>query len=79
MISPGLDRDAVVPRVEVAVLDQDAVAGLGVTAVELLPVHHFVSEGFLDGLGLSNYWGYSTVSFSLTGRATAPSPGGTFF
>ena len=30
---------------------------LGVTAVELLPVHHFVSEPFLVGRGLSNYWG----------------------
>ena len=36
---------------------------LGVTAVELLPVHHFLSEGFLDGIGLSNYWGYSTIGF----------------
>ena len=36
---------------------------LGVTAVELLPVHHFLNEGFLDGLGLSNYWGYSTIGF----------------
>lgn len=37
--------------------------GLGVTAVELLPVHHFVSEPFLIGRGLSNYWGYNTLGF----------------
>jgi isoamylase len=37
--------------------------GLGVTAVELLPVHHFLTEGFLDEIGLSNYWGYSTIGF----------------
>ncbi|MGI8710362.1 MAG: alpha-amylase family glycosyl hydrolase, partial [Acidimicrobiales bacterium] len=36
---------------------------LGVTAVELLPVHHIADEGFLHGQGLSNYWGYSTVGF----------------
>jgi len=36
---------------------------LGVTAVELLPVHHFVSESFLIGRGLSNHWGYNTIGF----------------
>ncbi len=36
---------------------------LGITAVELLPVHAFASEPHLEGLGLSNYWGYSTMSF----------------
>ncbi len=36
---------------------------LGVTAVELLPVHQYVSEPFLIGRGLSNYWGYNTLSF----------------
>ena len=37
--------------------------GLGVTAVELLPVHHHVSEPFLVGRGLSNYWGYNTLGY----------------
>ncbi len=37
--------------------------GLGVTAVELLPVHHFVSEPHLLRRGLTNYWGYNTVGF----------------
>jgi len=36
---------------------------LGITAVELLPVQAFASEPHLEGLGLSNYWGYSTMSF----------------
>ena len=36
---------------------------LGVTAVELMPVHQFVSDGFLADRGLSNYWGYNTIGF----------------
>ncbi len=36
---------------------------LGVTAVELLPVHHFVSEPHLMRRGLSNYWGYNTLGY----------------
>ncbi len=36
---------------------------LGVTSVELLPVHERVSEGFLVERGLSNYWGYNTLGF----------------
>jgi len=36
---------------------------LGVTAVELLPVHHRVSERILVDRGLSNYWGYNTLGF----------------
>ncbi|HEY8207961.1 MAG TPA: alpha-amylase family glycosyl hydrolase, partial [Myxococcaceae bacterium] len=36
---------------------------LGVTAVELLPVHECVDEGFLREKGLFNYWGYSTLGF----------------
>ncbi|HEV8540099.1 MAG TPA: glycogen debranching protein GlgX [Nitrospiraceae bacterium] len=36
---------------------------LGVTAVELLPVHHFVTDKILVERGLSNYWGYNTVGF----------------
>lgn len=38
-------------------------AALGVTAVELLPVHHFVSEHALVEKGLTNYWGYSSIGF----------------
>jgi glycogen operon protein len=36
---------------------------LGVTAVELLPVHTFVDDHFLTQKGLVNYWGYSTLGF----------------
>ena len=37
--------------------------GLGVTAVELLPVHHFADEMHLVENGLTNYWGYSSIGF----------------
>ena len=37
--------------------------GLGVTTVELLPVHQNVPESFLAGRGLTNYWGYNTIGF----------------
>ncbi len=36
---------------------------LGVTTVELLPIHSFASEPHLEHLGLKNYWGYSTLNF----------------
>jgi len=36
---------------------------LGVTAVELLPVHHSVTERHLDERRLSNYWGYNSIGF----------------
>ena len=36
---------------------------LGVTAVELLPVHHISDESFLAEKGLRNYWGYSTIGY----------------
>jgi glycogen operon protein len=36
---------------------------LGVTAVELLPVHHIADEAFLAERGLTNYWGYSTIGY----------------
>ncbi len=36
---------------------------LGVTTVELLPVHQNVPEAFLAGRGLTNYWGYNTIGY----------------
>ena len=36
---------------------------LGVTAVELLPIHHHVNNRFLVDKGLVNYWGYNTIGF----------------
>ncbi len=41
----------------------DYLCRLGVTAVELLPVHHIIDESFLAGRGLSNYWGYSSIGY----------------
>jgi glycogen operon protein len=36
---------------------------LGVTAVELLPIHHIADEQFLHDEGLTNYWGYSSIGY----------------
>ncbi|HEY7189857.1 MAG TPA: glycogen debranching protein GlgX [Vicinamibacterales bacterium] len=36
---------------------------LGVTAVELMPIHQFVHDGFLLGRGLRNYWGYNSIGY----------------
>jgi glycogen operon protein len=41
----------------------DHLTSLGVTAVELMPVHHAVSESHLADAGLVNYWGYSPIGF----------------
>ena len=46
---------------------------LGVTAVELMPVHQFVPEGVLARCGLSNYWGYNTIGFFAPHNAYAAS------
>ncbi|CAN5199822.1 glycogen debranching protein GlgX [soil metagenome] len=56
----------------------DHLTGLGVTAVELQPVHHFVSEHALVRKGLRNYWGYNTLGFFAphAGYAAAGSGGG---
>jgi glycogen operon protein len=47
----------------------DHLTGLGVTAVELMPVHHFVRDRALVDRGLTNYWGYNSLAF------LAPDPG----
>jgi isoamylase len=54
---------------------------LGVTAVELLPVHHYVPEEFLVARGLTNYWGYNTIGFfaphaGYSAAVRAGQPGG---
>ena len=41
----------------------DHLRKLGITALELMPVHHFVDERHLLDRGLSNYWGYNTLGF----------------
>jgi isoamylase len=61
---PGLPDEL---RGTYAGLASDEVVGylkdLGVTAVELLPVHHIADESFLHDHGLTNYWGYSTIGY----------------
>jgi isoamylase len=46
---------------------------LGVTAVELMPVHHHADEMRLIELGLTNYWGYNTLSYFAPDLRLAPS------
>jgi glycogen operon protein len=36
---------------------------LGITAVELMPVHHFITDKHLADKGLTNYWGYNTIGY----------------
>ncbi len=49
----GLASDAAIEYLEM----------LGVTAVELLPIHHIAEEHFLHERGLTNYWGYSSIGY----------------
>ncbi|HEX2716571.1 MAG TPA: glycogen debranching protein GlgX, partial [Gemmatimonadaceae bacterium] len=41
----------------------DHLLSLGVTAVELLPVHHYVVDRHLAEKGLTNYWGYNSIGY----------------
>lgn len=41
----------------------DHLRKLGITAIELMPVHQFVNDSTLEDKGLSNYWGYNTIAF----------------
>ncbi len=56
----------------------DHLQKLGVTAVELLPVHESADDSFLNDKGLSNYWGYSTLGFFAPEQryASRRTPGG---
>src|SRR6185312_17540178 len=47
---------------------------LGVTAVELMPIHTFVDDSQLLEKGLKNYWGYNTISFFAPARRYAAAP-----
>jgi glycogen operon protein len=54
---------------------------LGVTAVELLPVHESIPESFLPQRGLTNYWGYNTIGYfaphqGYSAAVRAGQPGG---
>ncbi|AWN35630.1 glycogen debranching protein GlgX [Methylobacterium radiodurans] len=52
----------------------DYIKSLGVTSVELLPVHAFVQDDYLQEKGLTNYWGYNTISFFTPARRYAAVP-----
>ena len=41
----------------------DYIRTLGVTSVELLPIHAFVNDSYLLDKGLTNYWGYNSIGF----------------
>ncbi|ORA49338.1 glycogen debranching enzyme [Mycolicibacterium chubuense] len=51
---------------------------LGITAIELMPVHHFANDSTLVDKGLSNYWGYNTIGFFAPDfkYSSNPNPGG---
>ena len=49
----------------------DYLTSLGVTAVELQPIHHFVSEPVLQRRGNANYWGYNSIGFFAPHEAYA--------
>ncbi len=55
----------------------DHLVDLGVTAIELMPVHQFVNDPHLQTKGLSNYWGYNTIGFFAphNGYSRSPNPG----
>ena len=51
----------------------DHLTQLGITAIELMPVHQFVQDTTLTEKGLSNYWGYNTIGFLAPHNAYAAS------
>src|SRR5919204_662364 len=64
MLHPGVPdhlRGTFLGLVQDPVLDY--LLSLGVTAVELMPVHQFVTERRLVEAGLTNYWGYNSVAY----------------
>ena len=61
----GMASDAVI----------DHLLSLGVTAVELMPVHQFVPERVLTERGLTNYWGYNSIAFLAPEVKYASIPG----
>src|SRR5690625_7220206 len=64
MLHPDIDdsiRGTYVAMGHPAIIEH--LQSLGVTAVELMPVHQFVQDGHLVEKGLYNYWGYNTIGF----------------
>jgi isoamylase len=63
-LGPGVRED--LRGTYAGLASEDSIAylrSLGVTAVELLPVHHIADEHFLHAKGLTNYWGYSSIGY----------------
>jgi isoamylase len=56
----------------------DHLKTLGVTAIELMPVHHFANDSTLQEKGLTNYWGYNTIGFFAPDHkyTSSATPGG---
>src|SRR3970040_1844280 len=50
------------------------IRSLGVTTVELLPIHAFINDSFLLERGLTNYWGYNSIGFFAPGPRYAAAP-----
>jgi glycogen operon protein len=53
----------------------DHLTHLGVTAVELMPVHHFIHDNRLVDLGLRNYWGYNSIAYLAPYNGYGSRPG----
>ncbi|HKG27077.1 MAG TPA: glycogen debranching protein GlgX, partial [Thermomicrobiales bacterium] len=51
------------------------IKGLGMTAIQLLPIQAFVDEAFLVERGLRNYWGYNTIAYFAPDHRYASAPG----
>jgi glycogen operon protein len=47
---------------------------IGITSVELLPIHHFVTDSYLADKNLQNFWGYNTISFFAPEKRYASVP-----
>ena len=57
----------------------DYLKSLGITSIELMPVHAFIDEQFLDKRGLRNFWGYNSINFfTPAGRYAEADPRGEF-
>ncbi|HEV2887718.1 MAG TPA: glycogen debranching protein GlgX [Jatrophihabitans sp.] len=56
----------------------DHLKSMGVTALELMPVHHFANDALLIEKGLTNYWGYNTIGFLAPDAkySSSSTPGG---
>jgi glycogen operon protein len=52
----------------------DYIRSLGITAVELLPIHTFLDDSYLTEKGLRNYWGYNTIGFFAPARRYSNNP-----